>query len=588
MRTSNNVKLARTDFGHAPIGHKGALCHHGPITSVAATGNWIATGGYDNQVLLHDAAAGRTTDRASCDHLVNRVSFGRTGRLLAVASSDWTGRIYTTDGGALLLRAVLGGHRDDVEDIAISANGTLVATASRDHMARIYSIDGKLKTVLQGHASDVLSVAWGNSDRTLLSSGDDGTVRRWDVAQGREIDRLVDGGVETDALVSAPAGWCAWGDDAGRITIVWLDGRRSTIAAHDAGIKRLVLSSTGLFLMSLSYDRTVAIWEVASGEFRLLHRLTMPPQVWSRSATFLDSRRILFGSFGCGWAEYDLDRGWDLSRATPYASLNAVAAHEGAVYAIGDSGILHRDGIASHRLGSSCNFLRSFAGRLLAGGQTGELFDALSGTLLVHHRSPLNCATTYQVDGHDVAAVGTYTGELLFLRAHQDGNLEDISVLPMHANAIKGVAAGDNGMLFSVDATGAAGWLPMNAPQHGGEVLTGAHDRIANGCVALPGGRFASVGRDLCLRLWDGRRAKTHQTLHRHSIKSIAASPDGAWLATADYRGIIGLFEVAKERWLGTSRPTAAGIACLVPDASGRGFLAASYDGAVHAVTAAD
>lgn len=81
----------------------------------------------------------------------------------------------------------------------------------------------------------------------------------------------------------------------------------------------------------------------------------------------------------------------------------------------------------------------------------GQVFDALTGRLLYQHRSPLNCATAFHKDGVLHALIGTYTGEGLVFALDTAHGLTLIASIPMHDNAIKGVAANDR-HLFSVCA----------------------------------------------------------------------------------------------------------------------------------------
>jgi WD40 repeat protein len=210
---------------------------------------------------------------------------------------------------------------------------------------------------------------------------------------------------------------------------------------------------------------------------------------------------------------------------------------------------------------------------ILTGGQAGILFDAVSGRALHQHRSPLNCAA---VISGDRAIVGTYTGEGLVFRMC-NGALELEQTVELHENAIKGLAC-SNGQIFSVCATGAAAFHSASSlrPER---AIPGAHDKIANGCVALPGG-FASVSRDLRLRIWSGSSARVFTTPLTHSIKCIAASESGRFLALGAYDGFVAIFDVAAERWARTARPTAAGISSLCAD--GEAFLASSYDGNIY------
>lgn len=91
---------------------------------------------------------------------------------------------------------------------------------------------------------------------------------------------------------------------------------------------------------------------------------------------------------------------------------------------------------------------------------------------------------------------------------------------------------------FSVSATGSAVFhrLPDLTPVHH---EAAAHDRTCKRATVLHDGRFASVSRDLTLRIWSaqGRRLAIVPTPHDHSIKCVTADPRGRLVATGGYRG---------------------------------------------------
>ena len=288
------------------------------------------------------------------------------------------------------------------------------------------------------------------------------------------------------------------------------------------------------------------------------------------------------GTFGSGYAVFDWTANhWDLEEIEPDISLNAIAVVGKTRYAIGDAGILFRDGQPTAMVGSLCNFLLPAGRRLLTGGHMGRLHDAATGEMLFQHHSPLNCGTYFWRDDTPHVAIGTYTGEALIFALDRDCLPRLVTILKIYENAIKGlVAAGDR--LFSVCASTDIAWhntadfqLIRFAPN--------AHEKIANGCsLAGPSG-FASIGRDLKLRIWTGNQEDVYPTPHPNSVKCICASNDRATLMTGAYTGTLAGFDVTSRQWVSFSRPTASGISGLAFDAANRRFLASSYDGQIYA-----
>ncbi|MFI2213133.1 WD40 repeat domain-containing protein [Streptomyces sp. NPDC020141] len=555
--------------------------HRGPISGIAAwRAEYVATAGYDNQVICWDQGTGRALARAFHDHLANQCLFSPDGRRLLTSSSDYTARLWTVPD--LRLVAVFADQEDDVEMSVFHPTKELIATASRDRRVRVYDFTGRLVTTFAGHTADVISVEWARGADELISSSDDGTIKRWSLETGGMIADLDMGGVETDTIAISGSGTIFAGNDEGQIIVVEPDGR-TVVPAHEAGIKRLVLDGARDLLVSLSYDRTMRLWNVSSGKPELRDTTALPDDVWPRSCAFAGGSRLVFATFGASYRGYDYEaRAWDTAEVAATIGVNAVLpGADGTTLTVGDAGLVRRDGELLARTGSLCNFLTPLGPLVLSGGQLGKVFDALTGRELYQHRSPLNCGAAFERDGERYAVVGTYTGEGLLLRLGGDG-AEHIEDLPLHVNAVKGVAVSGD-LIFSVAADASATWYRISTLEKVA-ALEDVHDKIANGCAGLGDGWFASVSRDLTLRIWDPeQRAETLETPHTHSIKCVAASDDGRLVATGSYNGRVALYDRVNRAWTEV-RPTTAGISSLAYDAERKVFAAASYDGQVYTV----
>lgn len=556
--------------------------HQSPITDVACHAEaLVATAGCDNRVVLWDARSGRAIARAFHDHSVHACDFSPDGSLLATASGDRTARLWRVPD--LRLVAVLHEHADAVVAVAISPDGSRVATASRDGRVRVFDRRGELALTLRGHAAGATAVRWCAGGRELVSCGGDGAVRVWSAADGALLRAVDIRDVEAGALAVAPDGTILAGGVDGYLVVI-SGGSARRVAAHAAGVERLALDARGERLVSVAHDRSVRVWALGDGGALLpLHETLAPAAVALRAVAFDGAGRLRFGTFGSSFAACDPASGrWDLShvRDTP-AVTAALQAREG-VYTVGDAGVVRLNGRLFTRLPCPCAFLVGWDGRVYAGGQTGELFDARTGERVFAAGSPLTCAAVAVRRGASALVVGTAAGEgVVFERVGAEVRLA--AQVRLHARAVRSLA-GDGATLFSVSADGDAAWhdLEALAPVR---TLAGAHDKPATGAACLGPGAFASVSLDLSLRVWhaDGS-AERIRTPHAHPVTCVAACPETRRVATASDDGRIAVWSVDEGRWIHHDRPTSSGIASLARGARAGEFLAASHDGSVYRV----
>jgi WD40 repeat protein len=559
--------------------------HLGPIAGIAASPQWIATAGYDNRLILWDKATRSALQLAHHDHLVNQCAFSSDGQWLVSASSDYSARIWSLPD--LKLQAVLSGHTDDVDMAAFSPDDTLIATCALDRCVRIFLRNGQCLHTMQGHTGNVLSLAWSHDGQYVVTSSVDGTIRTWSARTGQQT-HITDLGIRSDSVEMTRDGRIFAGDDHGRIALIE-NNTLHFIQAHQAGVKKIALNEDLGILVSLSYDRTMAIWQISQSEshsqLQEISRTELPACIWARAATILDDGRIACGTFGSTYALFDPSlHQWNLDGVAAGNALNTILVQGGDTYSVGDAGTVLHNGVPYSEMGSLCNFLVASGAHLFCGGQLGQIFDAHRGIVLYQHHSPLNCAAVLQRHGQTHLAVGTYTGEILIFEVQPLGTLTWAHTLELYENAVKGISVTAN-ELFSVCANTDIAW--HNITDWGlRKRITRAHERIANGCCVLNEGGFASVGRDLQLRLWRDGEHSSYRTPHRNSVKCIGANEQGSAVLTGSYGGTVARFDLHTRQWGPLQRLTHAGISAITWDAHNQQFLASSYDGRIYPVAA--
>jgi len=319
--------------------------HRGPVTGALALpcrrggGFEVASCAYDGALAISDVEMGTMRLLGYHAHLVNRVTRSPDGRVLATSSSDHTVGLWDVERGELM--RVLRGHLDDVEDFAFATLATGVSV-SRDRRVLVWDLDsGSVRLSLDGHEKDVLSVSC--YDGRAFTSGDDMTLREWDLANGRQLRRWGPFEHEADTLaIDIRRGRAILGCDDGvlRVFDLTTGGLIISIPAHSSGIKLVAASPVTGDLLSAAYDGQVLVWDADS--FTRLHALEPVPAAWQRSFSWApDGTRIVAGTFDGTVVGWDASSGARLFEAGTHegnACFNDVAAIAERVAAVADDG----------------------------------------------------------------------------------------------------------------------------------------------------------------------------------------------------------------------------------------------------------
>ncbi len=117
---------------------------------------------------------------------------------------------------------------------------------------------------LRGHEEDVHAVAFTPDGTTLVSAGDDATIRFWDVAD-RTVLRVLDGhqaqipaiALSHDGQVLASASR----DDTVRLWDRTSFASLAVLTAHQDDVMAVAFSAKGDLLASAGYDGSVRLWD---------------------------------------------------------------------------------------------------------------------------------------------------------------------------------------------------------------------------------------------------------------------------------------------------------------------------------------
>jgi WD40 repeat protein len=462
--------------------------------------------------------------------------------------------LTTQYAGTLQSGGTLGGHNDAAHSVAFAAGGRTLATSGFDGTIVLWDLADptqphRLGQSRTGHAEAATSVAFAPDGHTLATGGRDGTVILWDVSdltQPRPIGQpLTSHRAKVHSLAFAPDGRTLATSSFDGTVILWdladptTSPRRigEPLTGHRKGVHSVAFAPDGHTLATSGFDGIVILWDLAdrSQPHRIGRPLTGHAGA-AYSAAFASDESTLATSDQRGNVIL-----WDLSdRSRPRR--------------IGRP-LIHRDGV--HSLAFSPD------GRTLATGgldHTLMLWDLADRT----RPRPIGQPLTGHVDVIETVAFAPDGGTLATSAADGTVILWDLAGRSrfrpvgqplIHRDGVHSVAFSPDGRTLASGGLDHAVVLwDLAVPTQPRRIGLPLFHRDAVESVAFsPDGRtLASGGLDHAVILWDlSDRSRPHrlgQPLlgHRDAVESVAFAPDGRTLASSSRDGTVVLWDLAE------------------------------------------
>ncbi|WP_437477905.1 AAA family ATPase [Sorangium sp. So ce1014] len=301
--------------------------------AISPDGERIVSGSSDKTLVVWDATSSRPLytlgDQRSLggivrghDAPVSACAISCDGARVVSTSYDKTLRVWCLASGAPL--AVFAAHRDWGSACAISPDGERAVSASYDKTLKVWDVvNSRLLAVIAGHGDWVVACAISPDGERIVSASHDKTLKVWDVVSGRVLSTLEGHSAGVYACTISPDGQrvvSGSGDGTLKVWDVASGHLPSSFEGHSAEVTSCAISSDSERIVSASSDATLKVWDVASG--RLLSALGDSPRAGTPQrhrdkvtgcAISPDGKRIVSSSYDKTLRVWDIASGQLLS-----------------------------------------------------------------------------------------------------------------------------------------------------------------------------------------------------------------------------------------------------------------------------------
>lgn len=460
---------------------------------------------------------------------------GRDGKARLTAGPDPDGKSVANT--ATKLRDFVG-HTGPVTGLALTADGKFLATSGEDKTVRVWDVaGGKQLRSFQGHMTKATAVAVRGDGRQVASASDDGAVRVWDLNATDEHRALTDSKESLWAVATSPDGkWIAAAGADKNIRVYGLEtGKLEATLDAGAAMTSLAFLPDSNRLVASGGNQVVKVWDLAAK--KVLKELSGHTLAVLAVAATDDGKLVVSGSADASVRGFDPDTGKEVWKWGSRKAAVAVAVRKGgkqAAIGIADGGLAILD---------------------VSGGAPRELSAQAA------HTAGTTCVA-FSPDGNRLASVGG-DGALRVWSVGENGALVQLVRFDGQVTSTGAAASPLSTVAFAPDgryvaAAGADGVVRVWDVQTKSEArgLRGHTDWVTSVAFAPNGQSLVSVAaeKDNTLRVFElpPLDAASAAGGHMLAVNAVAVSPNGKLVATAATDQTIKVWDVATGKEVAT------------------------------------
>jgi WD40 repeat protein len=474
-------------------------------TAVLGGGKWAGT------VQVWDLISGecRHTLRPDSDSVTSvsvtpdgHIAVSGDGSPMFMLKNDDAVQVWDLTSGACL--RTFATHTGPVISVSLTPDGQTAVSGSWDRTVRIWNLtNGEYHYTFQGHPREVSSVSLTPDDQTAVSVSGDGTVRVWDLTSGKCRHTLQ--GTNGTGRSVTPDGQTIYVSE-------YAPNNDRSLPISDVSV-----TPDGQTAVSESWDRTVRVWDLVSGECR--HTLQGHPGMGRCHCITPNGQTLVIDSSDHTVQVWDLTSG--KCRHTLQGEVSSVSLtpdDQTAVSVSGDGTVRVWDltsGKCRHTLQgevSSVSHCITPDGQTFVMGSsdgTVQVWDLVSGKclhMLKGHTYEVwrvsvtpDGQTAVSVDDRTVRVWDLASGKCRHTLSHPDG-VASVSITPDGRMLVSGGGFKHTVFMKSTDNTVRVWDLATGNCRH----LLEGHTEAVLGISITPNGQTAVSGSwDRTVRVWD-------------------------------------------------------------------------------------